>query len=61
MMLDVVMYVGVGLSLYSYRNKDKFEFDKPLFWGIVLGWPVFLFVSFLEAYIDTINKMENKK
>lgn len=55
-MLDTLIYIGIGLFLYSYRNKDKFEFEKPSFWGVVLGWPIFLVITFFQAYRDVIKE-----
>ena len=59
-MIDLLFYLGVGLLLYSYKN-NRFDWDKPWFWGVVLGWPAVLLFTFFQTYIEVIKEYEDKK
>lgn len=58
-MIGVLFYIGVGLYFYSLKN-NNFDYDKPRFWGIVLGWPLIHIIYFLGVYAETIKEFKDR-
>lgn len=60
-MIEFMFYVGTGLLLYTWNQRDSFDIQRPLFWAIVLGWPAFLVFTYLQTLVETLKEERNKK
>lgn len=56
-----MFYIGTGLWIYTWNQRDSFDFHRPLFWAIVLGWPAFLAFTLLQTIIETLEEERKKK
>lgn len=60
-MIDFIFYIGTGLWLYTWNQRDSFDFGRPLFWAIVFGWPAFLVFTLLQTIVEALEEERKKK
>lgn len=63
-MFDFVIYIIVGFIIFFFLNNDPFfngKFPTPVIAGVVLLWPIILFVIFLGICISLIQDIAKGK